>query len=153
MFVYEDNSNTRKLFAPPPVNLIDVDITKVIMDKTVSKEGKGVAEQSGTRGAQVGGDGYESGFADGSDWPKILKKMVKKGKGKPNLVMILAIKGPSDLTPESLVTMYSLSCYIQSSQKHIASYAKLARLINTSDQIPDTTEMVKIVGFETSKDG
>ena len=103
--------------------------------------------------ADYGGEvATKSGFADGSDWPKILKKMVKKGKVKPNLTKILAIKGPSDLTPESLVTMYSLSCYMQSSQKHIASYAKLARLINTSDQIPDTTELVKIFGFETIKD-
>ena len=100
--------------------------------------------------ANYGGDvATKSGFADGSDWPKILKKMVKKGKVKPNLVMILAIKGSSDLTPESLVTMYSLSCYMQSSQKRISSYAKLVRFINTSDQIPDTTELVKIFGFET----
>ena len=56
--------------------------------------------------AEYGGDvATKSGFADGSDWPKILKKMVKKGKVKPNLVTILAIKGAVDLTPETLVTM------------------------------------------------
>jgi len=103
--------------------------------------------------ADYGGEvATKSGFADGSDWPKILKKMVKKGKVKPNLILTLSVKGPSDLTPESLVTMYSLSCYMQSSQQHIASYAKLVRLINTSVQIPETTEMVKIFGFETIKD-
>jgi len=94
----------------------------------------------------------KSGFEDGSDWPKILKKMVKKGEVKPRLISILGIKNANELSPESMVTMYSLSCYMQSSQQHIASYAKLVRLINTSDQIPDTTQMVQIFGFKTIED-
>lgn len=103
--------------------------------------------------SDYGGDiATKSGFADGSDWPKILKKMVKKGEIKPNLLSILGIESANGLTPENMVTMYSLSCYMQSTQPRIASYAKLVRLINTSDQIPETTEMVKIFGFDTIKD-
>jgi len=103
--------------------------------------------------SEYGGEiATKSGFSDGSDWPKILKKMVKKGEIKPKLVPILSIQSATDLSPESMVTMYSLSCYMQSSQQHIASYAKLVRLINTSDQIPDTTQMVQIFEFETIED-
>lgn len=103
--------------------------------------------------SDYGGDiATKSGFEDGSSWPKLLKKMVKKGDVKLNLMATLGIKSASDLTPKSLVTMYSLSCYMQSSQQRIASYAKLARLINTSDQIPETTELVKIFGFDSIKE-
>ncbi len=103
--------------------------------------------------SDYGGDiATKSGFADGSDWPKILKKMVKKGEVKPNLLTTLGIKSANGLSPKSLVTMYSLSCYMQSSQQRIASYAKLVRLINTSAQIPETTELVKIFGFDTIED-
>ena len=91
----------------------------------------------------------KSGFEDGSSWPKLLKKMVKKGDVVPNLLSTLGVKSAEDVTPENLVTIYSLSCYMQSSQKRIAAYAKLARLISTSDQIPETTELVKIFGFDS----
>jgi hypothetical protein len=45
--------------------------------------------------------------------------------------------------------MYALSCYLQSTQPRIAAYAKLCRRINTSDQVPATSELVKFFGFET----
>lgn len=103
--------------------------------------------------ADYGGDvATKSGFEDGSAWPRLLKKLVKKGKVKPGLLKTLAIQSPAAVTPENLVTMYSLSCYMQSTQKRIAAYAKLARLINTSDQIPDPTELVKIFGFDSIGD-
>lgn len=98
------------------------------------------------------GVGSKSGFKDGTSWAKTLQKMVKKGDIKPNLAATLAIKSANDLTPEKLVTMYSLSCYMQSTQKRIAAYAKLARQINTSDQVPEINEMAKIFGFASAKE-
>ena len=94
----------------------------------------------------------KSGFEDGSGWAKILKKLVKKGELTPNLDSILGIKGANDLTPQNMVMMYSLAYYMQSTQSHISSYAKLIRLINTSDQIPETSEFVKIFGFDSVAD-
>lgn len=100
--------------------------------------------------ADYGGDvATKSGFDDGTSWAKLLKKQVKKETIKPNLLQILGVKSPEDVTPENLVTMYSLSCYMQSTQQRIAAYAELARLINTSDQVPAPSELVKIFGFNT----
>ncbi len=95
------------------------------------------------------GIGSKSGFADGTSWANSLKKLVKKEEIKPDIIKTLAIKDASELDPNKLVTMYALSYYLQSTQKHIANYAKLVRIINTSDQIPAPTEMAKIFGFET----
>jgi hypothetical protein len=97
-----------------------------------------------------GGDiGSKKGFADGTAWAKELRKLVKKGKVTPKLQQTLDLQGPTDLDPEKLVTMYALSCYLQSTQPRIAAYAKLCRRINTSDQVPATSELVKFFGFET----
>ena len=95
------------------------------------------------------GVGSKAGFKDGTSWAKTLQKMVKKGDLKPNLLATLGIKSASDLSPEKLVTIYSLSYYLQSTQKRIAAYAKLARQINTSDQIPAPSELAKIFGFDS----
>ncbi len=91
----------------------------------------------------------KSGFKDGTSWAKTLQKLVKKGEVKPDLVRILNIKDASELDPEKLVTMYSLSYYIQSSQKRIANYATLVRLVNSSNEIPEPAEFAKIFGFES----
>ena len=104
----------------------------------------------------IASGGYEgneiatkSGFDDGTSWARSLRKLVRKGEIKPDLEQILALKGAADLSPETLVTMYSLSCYMQSTQKRIASYAKLIRRVNTSDQVPVPGEFVKFFDFET----
>jgi len=93
--------------------------------------------------------GSKKGFDDGTSWAKELRKLVKKGKVIPKLQQTLNLKTADDLDPEKLVTMYALSCYLQSTQPRIAAYAKLCRRINTSDQVPAPSELVKFFGFET----
>ena len=95
------------------------------------------------------GIGSKKGFDDGTAWAKTLQKLVKKGKVKPRLEQTLNLKTAQDLDPEKLVTMYALSCYLQSTQPRISAYAKLCRRINTSDQVPAPSELVKFFGFET----
>jgi hypothetical protein len=89
------------------------------------------------------------GFADGTAWAKELSKLVKKGDVIPKLQQTMNLQSPTDLDPEKLVTLYALSCYLQSTQPRIAAYAKLCRRINTSDQVPALSEFVKFFGFET----
>lgn len=97
-----------------------------------------------------GGDiATKSGFEDGTSWAKELSSLVKKGKVIPKLQQTLNLQSPVDLDPEKLVTLYALSCYLQSTQPRIAAYAKLCRRINTSDQVPAITEFVQFFGFET----
>lgn len=93
--------------------------------------------------------GSKKGFDDGTAWAKSLQKLVKKGKLTPKLEATLNLTSPADLDPEKLVTMYALSYYMQSTQPRIAAYAKLCRRVNTSDQIPVASELVKFFGFET----
>lgn len=90
----------------------------------------------------------KSGFKEGRSWARTLRSLVKKEKVKTNLQEMLNLDSVS-LSPERLVLMYSFSSYMQSTPKRIAAYAKLTRLIHTSNQIPDTTEMAKIFGFDT----
>lgn len=97
-----------------------------------------------------GGDiASKSGFEDGTSWAKELSSLVKKGKVIPKLQQTLNLQSPTDLDPEKLVTIYALSCYLQSTQPRIAAYAKLCRRINTSDQVPAITEFVQFFGFDT----
>ncbi|MGJ8657882.1 MAG: hypothetical protein ACSHX6_15650 [Akkermansiaceae bacterium] len=93
--------------------------------------------------------GSKKGFDDGTAWAKSLQKLVKKGDWVPKLEQTLNIQSAIDLDPEKLVTMYALSYYMQSTQPRIAAYAKLARRINTSSQVPAVSEIVKFFGFET----
>jgi hypothetical protein len=93
--------------------------------------------------------GSKKGFDDGTAWAKLLSAMVRKGKVQPKLLQTLNLQSPADLDPEKLVTLYALSCYLQSTQPRIAAYAKLCRRINTSDQVPAVSEFVKFFGFET----
>jgi hypothetical protein len=91
----------------------------------------------------------KKGFDDGTAWAKELSKLVKKGKVIPKLQQTINLQSPTDLDPEKLVTLYALSCYLQSTQPRIAAYAMLCRRINTSDQVPALSEFVKFFGFET----
>lgn len=91
----------------------------------------------------------KKGFDDGTAWAKELRDLVKKGKLIPKLQQTLNLQAPVDLDPEKLVTMYALSCYLQSTQPRIAAYAKLCKRISTSNQVPDISEFVKFFGFES----
>ena len=103
--------------------------------------------------SDYGGDiATKSGFEDGSSWPKILRKMVKKGTIKPKLREMLGVQSANDLTPENLVTMYSLSYFMQSSPKRLAAYAKLVRLIRSEQRVPSAEDLVRIFGYETVSD-
>ncbi|MFT5904680.1 MAG: hypothetical protein ACI9E1_000265 [Cryomorphaceae bacterium] len=114
----------------------EIQLTKKTMTHLISKNS--------------GGDiGSKKGFNDGTAWAKLLSKEVKKGKVIPKLQQTLNLKSAADLDPEKLVTMYALSYYLQSTQPRIAAYAKLCRRINTSDQVPAASELVKFFGFET----
>jgi len=90
----------------------------------------------------------KSGFKDGRSWARTLRSLVKREKVTPKLEEMLNLDAVA-LTPERLVLMYSFSSYMHSTPKRLAAYAKLTRLIHTSNQIPDTSEMAKIFGFET----
>jgi hypothetical protein len=114
----------------------EIQLTKKTMTNLLNKDS----------GGEIGS---KKGFADGTAWAKELRKLVKKGKVIPKLQQTLNLKTPDDLDPEKLVTMYALSCYLQSTQPRIAAYAKLCRRINTSDQVPAPSELVKFFGFDT----
>ena len=92
----------------------------------------------------------ERGFEDGTSWARTLRKMVRKGDVKPSLNGTLAMKG-IDLTPEGLVTMYSLGYYLQSTPQRVSAFAKLMSRIETSDQIPPPSEIATIYGFESAE--
>ncbi|MGD7654508.1 MAG: hypothetical protein ACQCXQ_14920 [Verrucomicrobiales bacterium] len=93
-----------------------------------------------------------SGFDDGTGWARHLKKLVKKEEVELSLDLILAIKNTNELTPNTLVSMYSLSCYMQSTQKQLASYATLLRDINNSAKLPDSAGIAKVFGFDSTAD-
>lgn len=90
----------------------------------------------------------KSGFKDGRSWARTLRSLVKRGKVEPKLQEMLDLD-VHKLDPEKLVLMYSFSSYMQSTPKRIASYAKLTRQIHTSNQIPDTSEIARIFGFDS----
>jgi|TARA_B110000908_G_scaffold75455_1_gene90860 hypothetical protein len=114
----------------------EIQLTKKTMTNLLSKDS--------------GGDiGSKKGFDDGTAWAKELQKLVKKDKIKLQLLQTLNLESPKDLDPVKLVTMYSLSYFMQSTQPRIAAYAKLCRRINTSDQVPAPSELVKFFGYET----
>ncbi len=94
----------------------------------------------------------KKGFKDGSAWPQILRQQVKKGKIKPRLLQTMLLTRPQDLDPESLVTMYSLSYFMQSSQKMLTSYIKLVEDVSGGGQMPSPQEWVKYFGYENVVD-
>lgn len=90
----------------------------------------------------------KSGFEDGRSWARTLRSLVKKDKVKTNLEKMLEMDA-AQLDPERLVLMYSFSAYMQSTPARLANYAKLTRLIHTSNQIPEQSEIALIFGFDT----
>ena len=62
IFVYDDDTNTMRLNTPEPVNMVDVDITKILADRTLIEEGSLFALSAGSLSATLGGDGYDDGY-------------------------------------------------------------------------------------------
>jgi hypothetical protein len=90
----------------------------------------------------------KSGFDDGSSWARSLRSMVRSGKVTPNLTELT--KWSSDqLTPERLVLIYSLACYMQGDMKRLSQYASMVRRIESSKQVPVPEEIAKIFGFNS----
>lgn len=90
--------------------------------------------------------GSKRGFEDGTSWARSLRSLVRSDKVKPNLGELLKWK-PEELTPERLVLIYSLACYMQSDWKRLAEFARMIRRIESSNQVPPAGEIATIFGF------
>lgn len=90
----------------------------------------------------------KSGFEDGTSWARTLRTLVRKDKVKVALERMLMLKS-SDLTPESLVLMYSFACYMEADAMRLSCFAKMIRQIESSNQIPPPIEIAKFFGFAT----
>jgi hypothetical protein len=60
IYKYDDNNNTIRLMTPPPVELQDVDITKILIDRTLVEEGDLFILSGGMLSASLGADGYSA---------------------------------------------------------------------------------------------
>lgn len=106
----------------------------------------------------IGAETYEGddlfktgGFEDGRNWPKITKKLLRDESKWPTLNGIFSAEQRT-LTPEQCVYIFGLSYYMQSTKGRLAAYAKLIKLIETSNQVPEEIEIAKIFGFDSVKD-
>jgi hypothetical protein len=59
-YVYDNESNTIRLNYPPPITLQDVDVTKILLDRTLVEEGDLFVLSGGMLSATLGADGYLS---------------------------------------------------------------------------------------------
>ena len=62
VYVYDNESNIIRSNTPPPVSLQDVDITKILLDRTLVEEGDTFVLSGGILTASLGGDGYADGY-------------------------------------------------------------------------------------------
>jgi hypothetical protein len=98
----------------------------------------------------------KSGFEDGTSWARTLRTMVRKDQDKaPEKMKVKVLLEPmlkltgADLTPETLVLMYSFACYMETDAKRLCAFAKMIRQVETSNQIPPAIEIAKFFGFTT----
>ncbi len=116
--------------------------------KEISLAGKAETKLIAAEGTAKDEIGSVSGFDDGSSWARSLKPLVRSGKIKPELAPMLKWD-TEDLTPERLVLIYSLACYMEGDLKRLSSYAKMIRRIESSNQIPVPEEIAVIFGFDS----
>jgi hypothetical protein len=90
----------------------------------------------------------KQGFEDGTAWAKTLRTLVRKDKVEVALEPLLEMT-LDNLTPEGLVLMYSLGCYLQTDAKRLAGFAKLAREIRAAGQVPPAAKIAERFGFAT----
>jgi hypothetical protein len=116
--------------------------------KEISLAGKSETHLLSVDGSQKDEIGSKHGFEDGTSWARTLRPLVRSGKVAVNLQDMLKWK-PTDLTPERLVLIYSFAYYMESDSKRLASFAKMIRRIESSNQIPSPEEIATIFGFES----
>lgn len=92
-----------------------------------------------------------SGFEDGRSWARTLRTLVRRGNIELDLEDTLSWSA-ADLDPEKLVTIYAFGYYMQSDSKRLSSYSQMIRTIETSNQIPDPSEIARMFGFESVED-
>jgi hypothetical protein len=119
--------------------------------KEISLAGKSETHLLAVEGSQKDEISSKSGFEDGTSWARTLRSMVRGGKVAVKLEPMLKWKS-DELNPERLVLIYSFAYYMQSDSKRLASFAKMIRRIESSNQVPPAEEIAKIFGFESVAD-
>ncbi len=94
------------------------------------------------------GSSEKGGFDEATSWARELKSLVRKGDVKVELEPLLKWKS-TDLKPDRLALIYSLSYYMQSTAARLNSFAAMIRRIESSNQIPAPIEIAKLFGFES----
>ena len=87
------------------------------------------------------------GYDDGKNWAAELKRRIRKGDLKPDLVTLFA-SDRNDAKPDDLALAYSFSRFLQSTPERHTAYGKLMELISTSKQVPDTDSIAKIYSLD-----
>lgn len=87
-------------------------------------------------------------FEEGQLWAKTLKKFVRIGNVKPDLLKLLSYT-PTHLTPEELMLVYSFGYYMQSDAEKIVSFSHLLEKTREDYQVPDAVEVANIFGFDS----
>ncbi len=163
----ENDSSFKKVFTPFVTHCVASDMLTTQMGGTSSFGAAGrfsiVTGHSYYKEIQLAGESgtslisakYDSsdiqsarGFANGTDWAKELKKLVRKGTVKPSIEALYKYEADT-LTPEELVLLYSFSYFMQGDMGRLAAYTKMIERAESSRQIPEAIEIAKIFGFET----
>ena len=88
------------------------------------------------------------GFEDGRSWAKTLRKLVRKGEVKPDLLKLLSYTS-NHLTPEQLVLIYSFGSYMQSDPWRVMAFSDLVQKTRDDRGVPDAVEIAEIFGAES----
>ena len=78
----------------------------------------------------------QQGYASGKNWAADLKRDIRSGQAKPNLVVLFG-NSTNDADPSDLAMAYSFSRFVQSGQPRLAGLSKLMEAVRTSKAIPD----------------
>lgn len=79
-------------------------------------------------------------------WADELRKLIRKGTVKPGLAMLYDLEGIT-ATAETNVLAYSFAEFLHSSPERVAGWCALVERISTSNQVPESEDLAKLLGF------